>query len=263
MSVLKLCAIAMVVLALSLGAVAFRAASVASREGSAAAEAKTRVVVALEALPPGQKIGARSIALRSVDIAPEGAYSDPAAVVDQVPAIALGRGELLLAKHFEPDGAIGRMLEPGERAVAVKIDGVTGLGGFVRPGDRVDVLFFMRRDGREVVETQARTLLSDVRVLTYGKEVEARGDARPVLDARTAVLAVKESEAPLLLLGDTAGKLRLALRHTGDTEVAVAPAHSATLSDLVPEVSDRAQPAEGAAPVVQVIRGRHGAEVQR
>jgi pilus assembly protein CpaB len=265
MSLLKVSAIAMVIVALSLGVIAYRGAAVTSRSAAGASDAKNRVVVALEALPAGRKIPAASVALRSVDIAPDDAFTDVAAVVGEAPAVALGRGELLLSKHFEPDGAIGRMLEAGERAVAVKIDGVTGLGGFVRPGDRVDVLFFLRRDGREVVETQARTLLTDVRILAFGKEVEARGDSRPVLDARTAVLAVKEADAPLLLLGDTAGKLRLALRHTGEPSHAAAqrPVPTATLADLVPQVSDGAVPAPGEGPAVQVIRGHGGDGARR
>jgi pilus assembly protein CpaB len=270
MPLLKVTAVAMVTLALSLGFVAYRAASVASRKAAGVEEGTGRVVVALQPLRAGEKIEARSVALHRVDLVPEDAYVDPAQVIGQMPAVALGRGEILLAKHFEPDSAIARMLDPDERAVAVKIDGVTGLGGFVRPGDRVDVLFFLRRDGREVVETQARTLLTDVRVLAYGKDVEARGDARPVLDARTAVLAVREADAPLLLLGDTAGKLRLALRHSSeDSGESRRPAPpSATLSDLVPGIAQEAptsMPGDGAAvrSPIQVIRGHRSEGVGR
>jgi pilus assembly protein CpaB len=255
MSALKAAAIAMIALGVLLGVVAirFRPDASPARPGNEVSD-DPRIVVAIEAVGAGDSMDAKRVGLRRVALVPDGAFTELDAVMGRAPTVALSRGEPVLAKHFEAEGALARMLEPGERAVAVKIDRVTGLGGFVQPGDRVDVLFFLKRDGREVDATEARTLLTDVRVLAFGKEVEARADAQPALDARTAVLAVSEADAPLLLLGDSAGRLRLALRHGGGAlgGSGRSVAHRARLSELV------TQAAAGSAetrPTIPVIRG--------
>ena len=262
MSLFKLLGVVLVAVGIGLGVVAYRAARVPpTSEASPAADSATElVVVAIEDLPAGKPVRARSVSLKGVTLVPEGAFRDPADVLDRAPSVPLSRGEPLLPKHFGEEGTIARMLYPGERAVAVKIDKVIGLGGFVQAGDHVDVLSFLRRDGREVQATQARILLSGVRVLAFGKDIEAREDGRPALDARTAVLAVPEKDAALLMLGDTAGKLRLALRH-GAQEPTPARSRPATLADLLPE----AGPARDASSPVTVIRGgrRSGGRVRR
>ena len=243
---------ALLVSGVSLGVVAYR---VTSRPAPAATPAGQRIAIATQDLPAGKPIGESGASLEVVSIAPDGALVDLSEVVGSSPSTRVRRGEPLLEEHFDAGGAIAAMLGSGERAVAVKIDGVVGLGGFIRPGDRVDVLLFVRRDGREVEATQARTLLHDVRVLAFGKHMEARDDTKPTLDARTAVLAVTDAEAPLLLLGDTAGKLRLALRQGAiATEGEASP--GVTLNDLLPgTASSRTISTRRSAPTVKVIRG--------
>jgi pilus assembly protein CpaB len=136
--------------------------------------------------------------------------------VGKTPSEEIDVGEPVLAKHFSEASRISRALQPGERAVAVRVDGVTGLGGFVAPGDSVDVLFFARRDGREIPDTQARVLLEGARVLAFGTRLESKG-SEPETNARTAVLAVREKDAASLLLADAAGTLRLCLHQASDS----------------------------------------------
>jgi pilus assembly protein CpaB len=129
---------------------------------------------------------------------------------------------------------------PGERAVAVMVDDVIGLGGFIQPDDRVDVLLYLQKD-QEVSGSEARVLLEDLRVIAYGANLERREveeDGEPAR-ARTAVLAVSESEVDRLMLGASKGRLRLALRgDPTDDETAASPSpakrgHVETLASLM------------------------------
>jgi pilus assembly protein CpaB len=93
------------------------------------------------------------------------------------------------------------------------VDDVIGLGGFIQPDDRVDVLLYLQKD-QEVVGSEARVLLEDIRVIAYGANLQRREveeDGEPAR-ARTAVLAVSEAEVDRLMLGASKGRLRLALR---------------------------------------------------
>ncbi len=263
MAALKWAGIVMLVAALMLGVISYRAVSVrlARRAGDSGKAALThRAVVALEPIPAGRSIARDAVALHGVGLFPEGGFKDVEEVAGRVPYAALSVGEPLLEKHFEAESTIARTLQENERAVAVEIDGVTGLGGFVRPGDVVDVLFFLRRDGREVSETQARTLLRAVRVIAFGRLVGPTDESKPELDARSAVLAVPQQHAALLLLADVAGTLRLALRQPADTsdddrsgavtlsEVLAGSRAAAPAALLEPAAESRASP-------IPVIRG--------
>src|SRR6185295_1795316 len=119
-------------------------------------------------------------------------------------------------------------IKAGERAIAVKVDGVIGLGGFIQPDDRVDVLLYLSRDQREVPDTQARVLLENIRVLAYGANLERREQDEHddnTNNARTAVLAVPEADIDRLMLGASKGSLRLALRgDPADGDPIAAPA---------------------------------------
>jgi pilus assembly protein CpaB len=120
---------------------------------------------------------------------------------------------------------IAEHIQPGERAVAVRVDESNAVGNRLRPGNLVDVFFTLKRDGAtggsaEVEQTQTRLLLSRVRVLAFGRgeAADARGDGNAV--ARTAVLAVPVADVDPLTLAEGAGRLVLALRNPRDEEVA-------------------------------------------
>lgn len=181
-----------------------------------------KIVVAAVAIEPGREITAESLRLEGVSLEPEGAFHSLEEVVGRTSSSALVPGEPVMEKHFRVNGAITRRLEPGERAMAVAVDGVIGMGGFIQPGDRVDVLVYVPRDMNEVDDTHARVLLEDIRVLAYGEKIESDAEAaegKPT-DARTAVLAVRHADVSKLMLGASKGRLRLALRSPGDEGLA-------------------------------------------
>lgn len=181
-----------------------------------------KAVVALAPLPMGKPIAAEAVKLVPVAVAPEAGYTRLEDVVGRVPVTPVGVGEPLTTRHFTEGSVLARKLAEGERAVAVAVDEVVGVGGQLAPGDWVDVLAYLRADGRQLRQSQAQVLLQRVRVLSAADDLHQR--------KRTVVLAVPAEEAPRLMLADSAGQLRLVLQSAQAQPSAEAPA--ALLSSL-------------------------------
>jgi pilus assembly protein CpaB len=109
---------------------------------------------------------------------PMGSFISKDEIVGQIVTTELRAGELVLAPHLSEDvegSALAALLSPNMRAVAVRVDDVVGVAGFILPGNHVDVIA-TRDDG---LQTVAQTLLSNVRVLTSSDRVEVlRGTHR-------------------------------------------------------------------------------------
>lgn len=183
-----------------------------------------QVVVATQPLPAKQPVLATMVSLERVGVMPDGAFTSLDQVVGRSPARVVGRGQALTEVDFVRLN-LAEALQPGELAVAIKTDLVTGVGGFLQPADRVDVLLYLRQDRKDVTTAQAQLLLSRIRLLCYGESCN-HFQGQPILKAgnqasttaaqdsaaRTAVLAVPEKVLTRLMLGASAGDLRLALR---------------------------------------------------
>lgn len=111
-------------------------------------------------------------------------------------------------------GYLSVVLTPGKRAVAVPVSADTTAGGFILPGDRVDVI--STRDtpapgvggGRAIV---GETVLRNVRVLALDQKTTADKDAKTMV-AATATLEVGAGEAEALAAAKAGGPVTLALR---------------------------------------------------
>jgi pilus assembly protein CpaB len=101
----------------------------------------------------------------------------------------------------------------GMRAMAVRVNDVIGVAGFVLPSSRVDVIVTVT--GQE--QTQSRVVLSNIQVLTAGRvfdqEKSREGQAMP---ARVVTLLVSPRDAEILALASTEGSIILALRNPLD-----------------------------------------------
>lgn len=137
-------------------------------------------------------------------------------VVVRVPLVA---GQPITENSIVRAGASGFMaanLSPGTRGVAMPISEENGVGGFILPNDRVDVI--LTRDlsqGGQVKLIQAQTILRDVRVLAIGQTAEQPKDAQS-LTGKTATVELTPDQAELIQQARLAGTLSLALRPLGD-----------------------------------------------
>lgn len=154
------------------------------------------------------------------------------------PSVDMLKGRVLIAdiKQHEPIlesklaptsvtvGGVAAVTHPEKRAVAVKIDEVIAVGGFIKPGDRVDVLATLRRPG-ETDAPVTKVVLENIRVLAVGEDTGRSAQAERAqqkLSESAAVptvmtLEVTPAEAEQLALASTEGKVQLALRNPQST----------------------------------------------
>ena len=201
-----------------------------------ATHASVPVVVATRTLTAGKAITLEDLRVQSLPINPNGAFTDPAQLAGRVPNAEIGADSPVLESQLS--SGLAERVEPGERALAVRVDEGNAFGNRLRPGNFVDVFFTLKRDssmgsGGEIDRTQARLLMSKVRVLAFGNAT-ASGDSAgdPNGMVRTAVLAVPVADVDRLTLAESAGHLIFALRNPKDTEVvdqSVLPAYPGVL----------------------------------
>jgi len=118
-------------------------------------------------------------------------------------------------------GYMAAILPSGMRAVSTEIKPETGAGGFIIPGDHVDVILY-RRDkeaerGSGGVEAHvSETILRNVRVLAIDQTVEDKNGQKVVI-GKTATLELSPGQAETLVLAQQIGVVSLALRSVADT----------------------------------------------
>lgn len=177
---------------------------------------------------------------------------------------SLVTGEVILEGKISGFGekvTIAQSLSPNARAMAIKVDAVTAVGGFITPGDYVDVL--LTRGDAEALMTD--TILRNIRVVAVDQSADELSDKPDV--AATVTVEVSAEQGQVIALAQRAGTLSLALR-TPDSKDA-APIERLRLSDLVPEPVAaavvevvEAAPAPVVVPPRRVVIVRRGTETQ-
>lgn len=209
--------------------------------------ATQKVLVADMALERGQQLTSSAYRLVDwpVEYLPAGAITDTLMLSDSNGELpyALGfivPGEPLLAGKLSQAAVrdtLAALIEPGFRAVSVKVDDASGVAGFVLPDHRVDVnVFTEKRDdhsGRLTVS--AETLLYNIRVLAVDQNFQENLEGSA--PARTVTLQVTPEQSRTLGLASQASEIGLALRPQGESPLEMEPPiHTRRETPRVPNV---------------------------
>jgi pilus assembly protein CpaB len=133
---------------------------------------------------------------------------------------------VLLAKLSGANGraTLSNLLSPGMRAVTIKTDEIAGVGGFVVPGDRVDVV--LTRDAGAIEEVSANAagasgstitteiVVENAKVLTVGQGADVRQTSPQIVNSVTVEVSV--DGAKKIALARNVGALSLSLRSSND-----------------------------------------------
>jgi len=183
--------------------------------------ATVEVVVVNRALRYGEPIAAEDV--RTVrwpeDAVPEGTFASLEEVFPfgdeklRKVARAVEKDEaLMLVKVTEPgqDAGVSSRLTKGMRAFAIRVDVSSGVSGFLRPGDRVDVYWSGRvnsggNDGQEVTQL----IESGVRLVAID-QIADQDDSNPTI-ARTVTVEATPVQVAALAQAQNTGKLSLSL----------------------------------------------------
>lgn len=148
-------------------------------------------------------------------------------------------------------------LTAGMRAVSVESSAVSGVGGFVLPGDRVDILV-TRQMGEGEKQMPVTQVLAE-NSLVMGVDQTSDPETNKPLVAKAITIEVTPDQAQAISLAQSVGEISLSLRQVSDTAPLVKKA--TTISDLavygvrkLPPAVRRAV-ARPAAPQVRVTRG--------
>ncbi len=146
---------------------------------------------------------------------PAGAFTSPQQVMGKVNRVKIVANEPILESRLAGEGAgLTVRLEQGKRAMAVRVDEIIGVSGFIVPDDRVDVIVTTTPPGNNGDNKVAKIVLQNKRVLSVAQSTEQK-DGKPQV-ARSITMEVSPEEAEKLSLASQEGQIVLALRGLGD-----------------------------------------------
>ena len=164
-----------------------------------------------------------SVTRAATNLTTGGAKADYVGSVVREPILA---GEPIVGRKIVRAGDSGYMaayLEPGMRAMAIRVTVETAAGGFILPGDRVDVLLTrettlsnMGAQEGDRSKFASSTVMQNIKVLAIDQSTRAGDDEQAVVGA-TATLEVGPRDAEALALAKSEGELSLVLRSYADT----------------------------------------------
>ncbi len=214
----------------------FIAQTAAERDALLAAQAQAVVlvdiVVAKTPLKYGDRMTIENLELIKVQEGkvPEGAFNAVMAPLGGDPAIkpvffegeTRSRAALRSFEMFEPiiatkitepgvDAGINANLTAGMRAFAINVDVSSGVSGFLRPGDRVDVYWSGNANEKEVTQL----IEQGVRLIAIDQSADA-DRSEETLIARTVTVEASPQQVAALAQAQTTGRLTLSLVGAGD-----------------------------------------------
>lgn len=118
-------------------------------------------------------------------------------------------------------GFLAAVLKPGFRAVSIEVDETSGIGGFVFPGDRVDIILSHTIQDSDLEDRSERraseTILTNVRILAVDQVTNNSSESEPTV-ADTATLELTPKQAEMLAAIRGLGQLSLSLRSLAKDE---------------------------------------------
>jgi pilus assembly protein CpaB len=151
------------------------------------------------------------------------------------PEDAIGRGVMQPILENEPivesriaargaGAGLASTIPPGMRAVAVRVNDIVGVAGFVVPGTHVDILIAGNPPGGNTAQTGTltKTLLQNVEVLSAGQNIQKDAEGKPVSVGVVNMLVTPE-QAEILSLASNETRIQLIMRNPMDKDVTKTP----------------------------------------
>jgi pilus assembly protein CpaB len=233
------------------GAAAPDAAAVAPAEPQG-----PKVLVAKRSLPAGTIITADAISFQQwpQELVQDAYYIDGEANMEQllgtVVRLPITAGEPVTQGSLVSPGDRGFLaaaLGPGMRAVTISVNPHTGVGGFIFPGDRVDLMLTQTIEGDDGQGLRAtETIVSNLRILATDQATETTtdDDGRTVVQpSQTVTLEVTPRIAEKISVSQEFGTLSLSLRSIADNQAelerAIATGDIDVPANATPEEEER------------------------
>lgn len=238
------------------------------------------IVIGKRDLKRGDKIKSQDLAMAVFlkESLPKGSFRDFNAAVGRIAIKSIKATEPVLESALAPatliKGGMAAVITPQKRAMAVKVDDVVGVAGFLHPGHMVDVLVSIDKPGEKRSQI-TKTVLENIPVLSIGTQAQESDDKSPKR-VTVVTLEVTLEEGEKLALATNEGKIQLALRGYSDgehiltrgTTVEALLKSYATVSNIPVTVPNKpvkvaARPVRSSKPfVVEVMNGNSVSRIQ-
>ncbi|WP_282608122.1 Flp pilus assembly protein CpaB [Pelagibius sp. Alg239-R121] len=135
----------------------------------------------------------------------------------------VGGDPMVLGRVVAPGerGFLAAVLKPGFRAVSIEVNETSGIGGFVFPGDRVDLILSHTIQDSTLEDRNERraseTILTNVRILAVDQVTNNDSESEPTV-ADTATLELTPKQAEMIAAVRGLGQLSLSLRSLAKDE---------------------------------------------
>ena len=191
------------------------------------------VVIASKSIPAGKKLEESDLAIKQLpaQAVPKDYPSSIDSLKGRLVKNTIGTDEVITEGRLVGKGAAGGLpivIPLGHRAITVKVNEVVGVGGFISPGDHIDILSTLKKNN----EAYSRTILQNVLVLAVGDKIfDPNNYSDPqskIVSQVTFALSPKDAEK-LALVSET-GQIHLVLRPISEKELTEPP--GASLEDV-------------------------------
>lgn len=133
-------------------------------------------------------------------------------------------------------GLMAALLGPGMRAISTRITADTAAGGFIQPGDRVDVVLTTQLPQRRQTTTTiiqnnyvSNTIFENVPVLAIGQTSNQNPDGTAYVIGSTALLEMSLADSEVLIESQSRGDISLVLRGLNRRGAANVPSAATTI----------------------------------
>lgn len=200
------------------------------------------MIVAARDVKIGTILSAADVKTENVTgLTPQGAITQAKDAIGRGVISNIYAGEPVLDSRLAPMGSGGGLaatIKQGMRACAVRVDEVVGVAGFVTPGMHVDVLVSGVPPNSGSQDTQTRTLLQNIEVLSAGTDIQKDAEGKPQ-QVQVVNLLVTPEQAQIVALAANQMKIQLVLRNPLDT--AMDPVQGTALTNLFGNTTKPAQ----------------------
>ena len=226
-----------------------------------AREGFTTLAVAEREIAPGMTVTSNDVKIAPwpKKAVPKGAFHDSKNVEGRAAARRILAGEPIMEGHLVPKGGgtgLAAIIPKGRRAVAVRVNEIIGVAGFIKPGDLMDVIVTMEpQKGTGII---TKTVLQQVPVLAVGQEI-TRENGKPKRVSAVTLL-VGPGDAEKLALASR-NDIQLAMRNTLDKATVFTKGSTAlrligwTPPKPKPKVEPASAPSSPPPVTVELIRG--------
>ncbi|SHI95967.1 pilus assembly protein CpaB [Clostridium cavendishii DSM 21758] len=187
---------------------------------------KTKILVAVEAIPPRTLIDKKMIKEMEVTDTPVfgNSVKDASKIIGKYTKESISKNEVFYDDNLldKNEDELSLKIDSNHRAISISVTGDSGVSDLLKPEDFVDVITYIgeKKDGaRTVNKDMAKIILQNIEVLAVDKKINREeniknkaAEKEKTLTNFLVTLSVSSSEIEKLVLAESIGSIKLVLR---------------------------------------------------